>query len=93
MSKQKVDTEFKVTIVSKPDQNILDGGMSGLLHLDSAYHNLNKHPDIAKYRPQSAYGSSYLAKFDKSDYFAWIKPVAGGQYRSTDPVFLVEKVL
>lgn len=91
-TKQQADIDLKVTIVPNPDPNIHDDGMSGIMHLDSIYHNLHIHPDIAKYRPHSSYGSCYLAKFTNSPYFAWIKPVAGGIYRSTDPVFIIEKV-
>ncbi len=93
MNKQQADIDFAVTVVPKPDPNIHNDGLSGLVHLDSAYRNLDSHPDIAKHRPQSAYGSCYLAKFDKSPYFSWIKPIAGGMYRSTDPVFIVEKAV
>lgn len=78
-----------VEIVEDVDESIHCDGTCGLIHLDEKYQYAENHPEIKKHKPCSRYGESYLAKFDNSEYFTWIKPVAGGTYKSCNPVFKV----
>jgi hypothetical protein len=81
---------MNVTVIENPPTHIHEDDSSGLLYLDEKYRDADKHPEIMKCRPVSPYGSAYLSKFDNSDYFAWVKPVSGGVYRSCNPVFLID---
>ncbi|MHB1666146.1 hypothetical protein [Thiomonas sp.] len=84
------DIDFTVKVMIHAPTGVHEDDCNGLVHLDKKYRNLEHHPDIAKYRPISPYGPCWLAKFSASEYFTWIKPVQGGTYESTDPVFLVD---
>jgi len=81
---------MKVKTIHDAKPEVHNDGCSGLIHLDDKYKDAEDHPDISKHRPISQFGDAYLAKFDSSEYFAWVKPVNGGFYKSCNPVFLIE---
>lgn len=80
-----------IQVIHDVNEKVHQDGCCGLVHLDPVFCDLEQHQEIGKYKPKSPWGKSFLAKFDSSDFFTWVKPVAGGVWETTNPVFLVSR--
>jgi len=80
---------MKIIVIEKGGDDVHHSGGTGVGHFDEPIKSLDEHPKIAPHRPRSIYGETYLAKLDTSGLFAWVRPVTGGGYQTSDPVFLL----
>lgn len=58
--------------------------------LHEKFKDLDEHPTILKYRPDTKDCNPCLLKFDNSEYFAWCHNVSDEKWQTKDPVFLVK---
>ena len=83
--------KFNVEVITDDTDSDHESNSTGLVHLPE-FKGLDGHEEIAKHKPASKYGEVTLHQLDDSGLFTWVKPVSGGTYESTSPLFKVEVV-